>query len=77
VKLLFIQSGRPNGFIQHLNRTFRQEVLNCYVFETLGKVRRITEDWQRLYNEERGHESLGNSVARQYLMGKIILTVHF
>ncbi len=55
VKLPFIQPGRPmqNGFIERFNRTYRQEVLNCYVFETLGEVRRMTEDWQRRYNEER------------------------
>jgi putative transposase len=72
VKLLFIQPGRPmqNGFIERFNRTYRQEVLNCYVFETLGEVRRMTEDWQRLYNEEREHESLGNLSPRQYLMAK-------
>jgi putative transposase len=45
-------------------------VLNCYVFETLGEVRRMTEDWQRRYNEERRHESLGNLTPRQYLMAK-------
>jgi putative transposase len=58
VKLLFIQPGRPmqNGLIERFNRTYRQEVLNCYVFETLGEVRRMTEDWQRRYNEERRHE---------------------
>jgi putative transposase len=72
VRLLFIQPGRPmqNGFIERFNRTYRQEVLNCYVFETLGEVRRMTEDWQRRYNEERRHESLGNLTPRQYLMAK-------
>jgi len=72
VKLLFIQPGRPmqNGFIERFNRTYRQEVLNCYVFETLGEVRRMTEEWQRRYNEERRHESLGNLTPRQYLMAK-------
>jgi len=72
VKLLFIQPGRPmqNRFIERFNRTYRQEVLNCYVFETLGEVRRMTEDWQQRYNEERTQESLGKLTPREYLMAK-------
>jgi putative transposase len=59
-----------NGFIERFNRTYRQEVLNCYVFETLGEVRRMTEERQRRYNEERRHKSLGNVTPRQYLIAK-------
>jgi putative transposase len=72
VNLMFIQPGRPmqNGFIERFNRTYRQEVLNCYVFETLGEVRRMTEERQRRYNEERRHKSLGNVTPRQYLIAK-------
>jgi putative transposase len=40
------------------------------MFEGLSEARRMTEDWQRLYNEERRHESLGNLSPRQYLMAK-------
>ena len=68
----FIQPGRPmqNGLIERFNRTYREEVLNCYVFETLGEVRRMTADWMRRYNAVRPHESLGNLAPRQYLMAK-------
>jgi len=47
VELRFIQPGKPlqNGYVERFNRTYRQEVLNCYVFETLGEVRRMTRDW--------------------------------
>ena len=39
--------GKPmqNGYVERFNRTYRTEVLNCYVFETLGEVRRMTEEW--------------------------------
>jgi putative transposase len=70
VKLLFIQPGRPmqNAYIERFNRTYRTEVLNAYVFETLGEVRRMTSDWLVRYNEHRPHESLGDLSPRQYLM---------
>lgn len=72
VERWFIQPGRPmqNGLIERFNRTYREEVLNCYVFETLGEVRRMTAEWLVRYNEQRPHESLGNLAPRQYLMAK-------
>jgi putative transposase len=72
IELRFIQPGRPmqNGYVERFNRTYREEVLNCYVFETLGEVRRMTADWMPRYNEQRPHESLGNLAPRQYLMAK-------
>ena len=68
----FIQPGRPmqNGLIERFNRTYREEVLNCYVFETLSEVRRMTADWVTRYNEIRPHEALGDLAPRQYLMAK-------
>jgi len=72
VERRFIQPGRPmqNGFVERFNRTYRQEVLDCYVFETLGEVRQMTAEWIKRYNEVRTHESLGNLSPRQYLMAK-------
>ncbi len=68
----FIQPGRPmqNGLIERFNRTYREEVLDCYVFETLTEVRRMTADWIKRYNEQRPHESLGNLSPTHYLMAK-------
>ncbi len=70
VELRFIQPGKPmqNGYVERFNRSYRTEVLNCYVFETLGEVRQMTAEWITRYNEQRTHESLGNLSPRDYLM---------
>jgi len=59
-----------NGIVERVNRTYREEVLDCYVFETLGDVRRMTADWIVRYNEQRPLEALRNLSPRQYLMAE-------
>lgn len=70
IELEFIKPGRPmqNGFIERLNRSYREAVLDMYVFKTLTEVRERTEIWMRDYNEELPHESLGNLTPTEYRM---------
>jgi putative transposase len=72
VEIRYIQPGKPNqnAYIERFNRTYRSEVLNAYLFESLGDVRRITEHWLRTYNEERPHDALG-SIPPAAFRGKV------
>ena len=62
IDLEFIQPGKPtqNSYVERFNRTFREEVLDFYVFSRLSEVRTIVDAWVQEYNEQRPHESLGN-----------------
>jgi putative transposase len=61
VELRFIPRASPaqNAFVERFNRTYRHEILDAYVFDTLEQVRLISEGWLQLYNEERPHRALG------------------
>ena len=61
VELRFIQPGKPNqnGFIERFNKSYRNEVFDAYVFESIDQVRIITERLASQYYEERPHDSLG------------------
>ena len=70
VLLEFIKPGKPmqNGFIERFNRSYREAVLDMFLFQELSEVREQTEKWMKEYNKERPHESLGHMTPREYLL---------
>jgi len=59
--LRFIPPGKPNqnAYIERFNRTYREEVLSAYLFESIEQVQQITDDWLTDDNELQPHDALG------------------
>ena len=70
VALAFIQPGKPaqNAFIERFNRTYREAVLDAFLFHSVAEVQAITEDWLEEYNAIRPHEALGDVPPYQYAL---------
>jgi putative transposase len=68
IALAHIQPGKPahtvpvsfreNAYIERFNRTFREDVLDPYLFSSLEEVRQIVEPWIEEYNAVRPHAAL-------------------
>ena len=72
IELEFIKPGKPtqNSYVERFNRTYRDEILNMYVFRNLTEVRELTQNWIKEYNEERPHDSLDDLTPQEYLLAK-------
>jgi putative transposase len=52
VQIYFIQPSKPaqNGFVERFNHTYREDVLDAYLFKSLDEAKRITFELLEEYN---------------------------
>jgi putative transposase len=68
IEVQYIQPGRPmqNGYIERFNRTFRENILDAYLFEDTLEVQILAEEWMHDYNYNRPHEALKGKTPMEY-----------
>jgi len=57
---LFIQPGKPNqnGYVERFNRTFREDILDAYIFTSISQLQVMADKWKEDYNYGHPHQSL-------------------
>ena len=62
MKLLLIQPGKPkqNAFIDRFNKSFRVDVLDANLFNSISEVQVATDAWLMDDNEYRPNEYFGD-----------------
>ena len=75
IEAIYIQPGKPmqNAYIERFNRTFREDVLDAYLFSSISQFQIITDKWSDDYHNNHPHNSLGKGSPREY--GKSATTV--
>ena len=57
---------------QRFNRSFRDEVLNANLFNSVDQAQEAADDWVKDYNEFRPHESLGYEAPIEFMPRKFV-----
>ena len=68
VMIDFIKPGSPyqNGIIERFNKTFREDILDACLFDSIDHAQQMANRWIREYNEERPHQVLSYQTPLEY-----------
>ena len=68
IAIKYTQPGKPtqNSYIERFNGSYRRAVLDAYIFRNLSEVRKITQEWQDDYNNNRPHLALKNLTPKEF-----------
>lgn len=74
IELQYIQPGKPtqNAYIERFNRTFREDVLDAYLFDSLSQVNLKAYEWQIDYNANHPHKALKRLSPWMFVAEKLV-----
>ena len=60
IKMFFIKLGKPsqNGYMERFNRTYREDVLDAYIIESLNELQKLSDSWRYEYYNGHPHQAL-------------------
>ena len=69
ITIKYIQPGKPtqNAYIERFNRSYREDILDAYLFDSLHHLRQLSLEWMEKYNTLHPHQSLNNLSPITYL----------
>ena len=67
--MLFIQLGKPNqnAFVERFNRSFRDEVLDANLSNSIAEAQEPADVWVMDDDEFRSRNSLGNKTPTEFM----------
>ena len=68
IQRIYSNPGRPmeNGYIERFNRTFREDILDAYLFSSIRQFNVLAEKIIEDYNTKHPHKSLGRKSPRKF-----------